>query len=398
MTPIKKIIITSLFAMMAISAGKIYGNPVTSGRILKIDMSKIEIIEHNNDIDLMSTMKGGNDTKTVTLWGAVQAINIAAYDPRIGMIYLKPDGSNVGAAGAEEFRKALNNFRKSGKKIFAFLESPSTKSYYIASVADSIFITSNHGEGHISGVSTSMFFLKDILDTLGVNVKLIRHGKYKSAREMYNKNEPSAENLEQTQEMVNSMWNSFSEGICESRSISKETLNALVNGLTIKNENDYIEHSLVDRQVSAEGMRKALCSYTGCKDFSKISFVTLPDYIRYVVPHKTRGKCRIAIIYADGSIVDGSGTKNVAGDRFASLIASVRADSTIKGVVFRVNSPGDSVLASEKIKEEIDLMRKDKPVVASYGDYAASGGYLISNSCDKIFSDKVTLTGSIGVD
>lgn len=397
MTPIKKIIITSVLAMMAISAGKTYGNPATSGRILKIDMSRIEIIEHNNDIDLMSTMKGGNETKTVTLWETVQAIKIAASDPGIGMIYLKSDGSNVGAAGAEEFRKALNDFRKSGKKIFSFIESPSTKSYYIASVADSIFITSNHGEGHISGVSTSMFFLKDILDTLGVNVELIRHGKYKSAGEMYIKNEPSAENLEQTQEMINSMWNSFSEGICESRSISKDTLNALVNDLTIKNENDYIEHSLVDRQVSAEGMRKALCSYTGCKDFSKISFVTLPDYIRYVVPHKTRGKCRIAIIYADGSIVDGSGTKNVAGDRFASLIASVRADSTIKGVVFRVNSPGGSVLASEKIKEEIDLMRKDKPVVASYGDYAASGGYLISNSCDKIFSDKVTLTGSIGV-
>ena len=397
MIRIKKIITAALLAIITITTGKAYASPTSNGRVLTIDMSQLEIIEHNNDTDIMSTIKGSNNTRTVTLWETLQAIEIAATDPRISMIYLKTDNSNIGAAGAEEFRIALNNFRKSGKKILAFIESPSTKSYYIASVADSLFITSNHGEGHLSGVSTSMFFLKDILDTLGVNVELIRHGKYKSAGEMYIKNQPSAENLEQTQEMINSMWNSFSDEICKSRAISKDTLNGLIDNLSINSEDDYITHSLADRKVSAEGMRKALCANTGCRKFSEISFVNLPDYIKYKVSRKTRGKDRIAIIYADGSIVDGNGMKNIAGDRFASIIASVRADSTIKGVIFRVNSPGGSVLASEKIKEEIDLMRKDKPVVASYGDYAASGGYLISNSCDKIFSDKVTLTGSIGV-
>jgi len=357
-----------------------------------MDMSKIEIIEHTGNASLITSVSGGPARKTITLWSAVQAIGIAKSDPKIGAIFIKADNPSIGLADAQELRKALSDFRESGKRIFSYVESPSTKSYYLASVADSLFITANHGDGHVSGISTDMIFLKDILDTLGIDVRLIRHGKYKSAGEMYVRSEPSKENLEQTEAMVSSIWESIASEISSSRSIEKKKLDSLIDNLVLRKEDDYVANSLADRMVTSEEMRRSLGVNSG-----DVQLTDFSDYVKSKVSHRTRGRNRIAIIYADGSIVNGNGMKNVAGDRLSAVIASVRADSTIKGVIFRVDSPGGAVLASEKIKEEIDLMRKVKPVVASYGNYAASGGYLISNSCDRIFSNASTLTGSIGV-
>jgi protease-4 len=248
----------------------------------------------------------------------------------------------------------------------------------------------------MTGVSGQLFFLKDLLDKFGVNVQLIRHGKYKSAGEMYIKSEPSPENLEQNQAMVSSMANSMYEEISESRNVSVDSLNYLVDNMKLLFPEDMLNHGLVDGLLTKEELRQKLAVLAGADDFSNTGMVSFSDYVSSVITDPLKSKKQIAVIYAHGNIVEGSDPQNIGGDDFSTLLSMVRADSSVKAVVLRVSSPGGSVLAADKIKTEIDLLRKVKPVVASYGDYAASGGYWISASCDKIYTDKMTLTGSIG--
>lgn len=249
----------------------------------------------------------------------------------------------------------------------------------------------------ITGIGTQLIFLKDILDKVGVNVQLIRHGKYKSAGEMYIKNAPSPENLEQNQAMIDAIWNSYVAEIAESRDMTVEAVNEAIDNLVLNTPEDFLEAGFVDALLTREELHSKLADLAVVDSFKKLKSFTLADYAAAKVLPNIKSKKKIAIIYADGEIIDGEGKQQVAGDHLAKEIAKVRADSTVKAVVFRVNSPGGSVLASEKIKNEITLLQADKPVVASYGGYAASGGYWISSGCDKIFSDATTLTGSIGV-
>ena len=254
------------------------------------------------------------------------------------------------------------------------------------------------GMNMFSGLSSQMIFLKDILDRLGVNVQLIRHGKYKSAGEMYIRNSASPENMEQNTEMIESVWNSWAVEIAQSRDISVEDLNAMLDNLELNFPSDFLEKGLVDELFTREELQQQLCDLYSASRFEDIQAIQLPDYAKLKDVENFKAKKKVAVIYAEGNIVDGDAKQEVAGDRFAKIIADVRKDSTVKAVVLRVNSPGGSVLASEKIKAEIDLIQKRGiPVIASYGDYAASGGYWISANCDKIYSNATTLTGSIGV-
>ncbi len=365
--------------------------------VLLMDLGKVAMSEQTQEVNPMAVLQG-DETQSIGLWDAVQSIKAAAADPSIQHIYLKPEGFNAGIAQIEELRRALTDFRKSGKAVVAYLENPTTGAYYLASVADKIYMGSYcGGTSMMTGVGTQMFFLKDLLDKLGVNVQLIRHGKYKSAGEMYIKNKPSDENMEQNQEMINSIWDNLAKEICESRELSRRQLDSLIDNLCLCVPLDFLSNSLVDELVTKEEMKDKLASLAVKDSYNDVQMIPFKDYVTVTSAAQTVAKKKIAIIFAEGEIVDGSDKQAVAGDRFASLIADVRADSTVKAVVFRVASPGGSVLASEKIKSEIDLLRKDKPVIASYGSYAASGGYWISNSCDRIFSDPSTLTGSIGV-
>ena len=365
--------------------------------VLLMDMSKVALAEQTTEADPMQVIQG-NATQTIGLWDAVKAIKSAESDPAIKYIFLKSDGLMAGLAQTEELRQALAEFRKSGKAVISYIENPTTGSYYLASVADKVYMGNYKGGNNMmTGVGTQLIFLKDLLDKLGVNVQLIRHGKYKSAGEMFVKNKASDENLEQNTEMVQSIWKNLAEKICESREITMEQLDKTIDNLELNTPADFLSHSLVDELLTKEELKSQLTNLAVKESFSNVNFISLPDYITVLSTVKPSSKDKIAIIFAEGEIVDGYEKQQVAGDRFASIIANVRADSTVKAVVLRVASPGGSVLASEKIKTEIDLLRKDKPVIASYGDYAASGGYWISNSCDKIFSDPSTLTGSIGV-
>ena len=366
--------------------------------VLFMDMSRISIAEQTQETDPMAMIQG-QDISIIGLWDAVKAIEKAASDPAVQCIYLKADGLSAGGiAPVEELRQALGDFRLSGKPVVAYTENPGTGSYYLASVADKIYMGSYKGGSNMMvGVGTQMIFLKDLLDKLGVNVQLIRHGKFKSAGEMYIKSRPSEENLLQTREMVNSMWDGMAESICSSREISREDLDGMIDNLKLNTPEDFLACRLVDELLTKEELKEKLAVLAKESKYEEVKFISLRDYVNINAQTVSKDRRKIAIIYAEGEIIDGYDKQEVAGDRFAGIISSVRADSTVKAVVLRVASPGGSVAASEKIRTEIDLLRKVKPVIASYGNYAASGGYWISNSCDKIFSDKSTLTGSIGV-
>ena len=367
--------------------------------ILQINMSDMTLSEQGQDADPLASLTGGNAITSVGIYSAIQAINAAATDPSVKFIYMKPDGASAGIAQLEEFRTALENFRNSGKAIVSYIESPSNAGYYLASVSDKIYMTSYEGGMNMfSGLSSQMIFLKDILDRIGVNVQLIRHGKYKSAGEMYIRNSASPENLEQNTEMIESSWSSWAEKIAASRGISVECLNAMLNNLELNFPSDFLEKGLVDELFTRAELQQQLCDLYSAESFEDIKAIQFPDYVKAKSTSTVKADKKVAVIYAEGNIVDGNEKQQVAGDRFAGIIEDVRKDSTVKAVVLRVNSPGGSVLASEKIKNEIELLQKrGVPVIASYGDYAASGGYWISAGCDKIYSNATTLTGSIGV-
>lgn len=365
--------------------------------VLLLDLADVAITEQTSEVSPMAALKGGSTTAQVGILDAVNAIHKAAEDPGVEYILLKTDGIASSVTKMEELRKALTEFRKSGKAVVAYGEAFTSGSYYIASVADKIYTTSHHGGNmFMVGISGRMMFLKDLLDKLGVNYQLIRHGKYKSAGETYIKNAPSPENMEQNQEMIDSMWETIAEGTAESRGISVDSLNYFIDNLSIALPEDMVKHNLADAVLSVEEYKTKIADLASKSSYKDVKFI---DFNEYAAANAvtSSAKKKIAVIYADGNIVEQDDPDNISGDRFASIIAKVRADSTVKAVVFRVNSPGGTVLAASKIKEEIDLTKAVKPVIASYGDYAASGGYWISNGCDHIFSNATTLTGSIGV-
>ena len=370
--------------------------------VLKLDMSKIVIGEQSLEDNPISSLYG-ETVSTIGIWQAVQAVNAAAKDPSVKYIYLKTDGSTSSLASLQELRTALSNFRQvSGKAVVSYMENPTTGSYYLATVSDKIYLSPHMGATYMmTGISSQTVFLKDLLDKLGVNIQLIRHGKYKSAGETFIRNSPSPENAEQYQAMIDAMWSSVSSEVSQSRGITREAFDGAIDGLSLCLPRDFLDAGLVDELLDREALEEKLAALAVEKNYKSVKMIPFADYVAVkAAPSFAKASSRIAVIYADGEIIDGRslGTEPaVEGDRYASILEDVRADSTIKAVVLRVNSPGGSVTASEKIRTEVDKLREVKPVVASYGDYAASGGYWISSSCDKIFCDAVTLTGSIGV-
>lgn len=377
------------------------------GGVMVVDLSKISITEQTQEANPMASLSSMAPAgllnvsvpgASVGILDAVRAVNAAAEDPAVKYIYLKPDGSTTELVLLQEFRKSLENFRKSGKPVVAYTENLSTSGYYLASVSDKIYMISHIGGSYnFNGVSSQLVFLKDLLDKLGVNMQLIRHGKYKSAGEMYIRSESSPENLEQNQVMINSMWRTISTDIAASRGMSPETLNSIIDNMELCEPQDFLDKGFVDGLLTREELHQKLADLAVVDKFKDLKAFSLADYATAKVKNNFKAKKKLAIIYAEGEIVDGSSKDNVAGDRFASMIAKVREDSTVKAVVLRVNSPGGSVVASEKIKAELDLLAEGRTVVTSYGSYAASGGYWISSNFGKIYTDPATLTGSIGV-
>ncbi len=389
-----------ILASMLGSAASSKGGKVVLPRngVLDINLADYTLAEQSRETPSAGDFLSANFSmvRTVGLWDAVQAIEAAAADPAIRYIFLRPDADVAGMAGLEELRAALLNFRKSGKAVVAFLETPGNGSYYLATAADKIYMSTYHGASYmLLGLTSQQIYLKDILEKLGVNVQLIRHGKYKSAGEMFVRSSSSPENREQYQTLLNSAWKAYAGAIAEARDMSEEQFNALVDNLALIFPEDFLKNGLVDELMDREALVNKLCTLAQVSKREDLHLVALPDYISARVSH-VPGRTNVAILFADGEIVDGKGN-GLAADSFVQEVDALREDASVKAVVLRVNSPGGSVTASEKIRSALDLLGKEKPLVASFGDYAASGGYWISNGCSKIFADATTLTGSIGV-
>ena len=392
--------ILRLLLLVILLGGALAGGNAAIPRsgVLDLDLSAFNLAEQTQEAQAPDLMSMSFDMlPLVGMHDAVEAINIAATDPAVQYILLRADGMSMGMAHAEELRTALARFHTSGKAIIAYTENPGNGSYYLSTVADKVYMGSHHGGNTmLIGLSAQMMFLKDVLDKVGVHVQLIRHGKYKSAGEMYIRSSSSAENREQNQVMVNSAWKAFSSAIAAARGISEETFNELLDNLELNFPEDFLRAGLVDELVDHETLLSKLSTLAQVSSPDKLKLIPFDAYVQDRV-QSMPGRTNVAVIYADGEIVDGKDYAEVAGDRFVQVIDQVRKDKTVKAVVLRVYSPGGSVAASVKIRTALDRLQAEKPLVASYGNYAASGGYWISNGCQKIYADATTITGSIGV-
>lgn len=371
--------------------------------ILKIDFSETLTDSPSTDplgaIDLM-TMR---TKRNLPLFKALRAVEAARDDERIKGIYLRLNGEGgvEGMALLEELREAIAEFKTSGKFVVAYNETYSQGQYYFASVADSIYMQPQGGM-EWAGLAMNIMFYKGLFDKLDLKAEVFRPTacKYKSAVEPYITDKMSPANREQSQELVSSIWNTLAQTVAEARGIDAAALDRIADRLEVSLADEALEHGFVDGLLFEDQMNDVFAELgVETNRDGDYEFISLGDYAAQVSADlKNITADEVAIVYADGAIVDGEGGgKQVYGNTLAATLADVRADEKVKAVVLRVNSPGGSALASDVIWREMELLRAEKPVVVSMGSYAASGGYYISCPADVIVADKMTLTGSIGV-
>ncbi|MCK9617390.1 MAG: signal peptide peptidase SppA [Lentimicrobiaceae bacterium] len=325
-------------------------------------------------------------------------IRKAKNDPNISGILLDLSFIPAGISTVEEIRNALVDFKTSGKFLYSYSETYTQKTYYLASISDKIFMNSE-GSLDFKGVSAQIFFMKGTLEKLDIEMQVIRHGKFKSAVEPFVSDKMSEANREQTLKYVSGIWDNMLLGISQSRKINVEELNRIADQLQIRLPEDAVKCKLIDKLVYKDELLDELRTKLGLQKDEKINFMSLNKYQNAPETEKKKtSKDKIAIIYASGSITGGEGDDQTIGsERVSKAIREARLDKMVKAIVLRINSPGGSALASEVIWREVELAKKVKPVIASMGDVAASGGYYIACNANKIFASPTTLTGSIGV-
>lgn len=371
--------------------------------ILKIDFSEVLTDSPSSDplggIDLLTM----TTTRQLPLLRALRAIEAAADDDRIEGIYLRLNGEGgvAGMAQLEELREAIDSFKQSGKFVVAYNETYSQGEYYLASVADKIYMQPQGGM-EWAGLAMNVTFYKGLFDKLDLKAEVFRPTacKYKSAVEPFILDRMSPANREQSQELVSSLWNTVAETVAEARGIEPAVLQRIADELEVSLADEALAHHFVDGLLYEDQMKEVFAELgVESDDDGEYEFITLGDYATQVhADLKNLSADQVAVVYADGAIVDGEGVgKDIYGNTLAATLADVRRDEQVKAVVLRVNSPGGSALASDVIWREMELLRAEKPVVVSMGSYAASGGYYISCPADVIVADKMTLTGSIGV-
>ncbi|MBR7183728.1 MAG: signal peptide peptidase SppA [Alistipes sp.] len=342
--------------------------------------------------------------KNLTLLNVLRAIEAAEQDERIKGIYLNfAGGGMVSSVALEEMRAALEAFKKSGKFIVAYNNGYSQRDYFLASVADKIYIQPEADFAWM-GVSSTLLFYKGALDRLNIDCEVFRPTvcKYKSAVEPYILTKMSDANRKQMDELGQSVWQTICSTVAQARGVTVEALNKIADTKPILTPEEAMERNLVDGIIYQDQMEDVFAQYGVEKNFmGKYELITLGDYCSVVGANMSNLTApAVGIVYAEGSIVDGEGDGmdgNIYGTTLAQTIAKARTDENIKAVVLRVNSPGGSALASDIIWREVELLKKQKPVIVSMGDYAASGGYYISCPADAIVTNRLTLTGSIGV-
>ncbi len=376
------------------------GPVIGSGTVLKIDLA--EAITDAPVVSPLGSIDFGNfRMKTSnTILQCVDAIDNAAVDDNIEGIYLNPGWGAVSLANIEELRAALLRFKESGKFIVSYNEVYTQRDYYLCSVADKIYM---NPEGGImwQGMASNVMFYKGLLDKLGVQPEVLRHGTFKAAVEPFIMDRMSSENRLQMERLTGSIWGELVGEIAASRGIDSSDLQRYASELMLRTPEIALEKGVVDSLVYMDQMISVLNELTGNDPESDEvpNLVTLSEYIGAMKPmsHKVSDNV-VAIVYADGEIIDGESVDDkIGGATIAAKLARVRQDDDVKAVVLRVNSPGGSALAAEVMWREVELLRQEKPVIVSMGGTAASGGYYLSCPADIVLADKSTITGSIGV-
>lgn len=382
------IVITSAI----LSIGSDQSIKVQDQSILKINLTgTIEEFKEENPLDKFMGYAESLDLRTLQ-----NAIKKAATDDKIKGIFL-----NIGMLGSggwasiEALRNELIEFKKSKKFIYAYGEVLTKKMYYLATAADKIFVYPT-GLPEWNGISSNPMFYKGTLQKLEIEPKVFRVGTFKSAVEPYILDKMSEPNRLQVQTFLNDFWQHILKNVSQSRKISIQTLQKYADELTIQSAQDALNCQLIDGIKYEDEVLDLLREKSGLGKDEKVRFVNAMKYGKNYEPKRSNNK--IAVIYAVGAIVSGqSDEDNLGSETFVKAIREAREDKNVKAIVIRVNSPGGSALASDVMAREIELAKKEKPVIASFGDVAASGGYYISVGCQKIFAEPTTITGSIGV-
>ena len=364
---------------------------VKDNSVLKIEF-KDPVLDRTSenpfsDIDLLNSSTEGS----VEFKDILDNIEKAKNDDKIKGIYLNFSSVNAGFSQIEEIRNKLFDFKESGKFIYSYADSYSQSAYYLASVSDKIALNPE-GIIELKGLSAEIMFYKGLMDKLGIEAQIIRHGKFKGAVEPFMYNQMSNENREQIEKLLNSISDYMIDGIATEREgVTSEEIHKMINNMYLSSARKCLESGIIDKIAYQDQILSDL------EDKSEHE-ITLTDYMKVKNPKTSVSDNKIAIIYATGEINTGKGSYNTIGsETTVEAIREASEDENVKAIVLRVNSPGGSALASEIIWREINLAKQKKKVVVSMGDYAASGGYYIACNADKIFANNSTLTGSIGV-
>jgi protease-4 len=328
----------------------------------------------------------------------INAIENAKNDSNIKGISISTIWVNAGIAQTQAIRNKLEEFKETGKFIHAYADVYDQKSYYLSSVADSVFLNPI-GAIDFKGLSSEILFFKDFEDKTGVKMEVIRHGKYKDAVEPFLFNEMSDDNRNQMSSFINSIWGEMLVEISESRNVSVEELNGIADGLLARNAKLAIKNNIIDEAIYLDEYNDKLKLASGITLSNKLHTISLEDYISTGKGRiRSTASNKIAVIYAQGDIVYGRGDENFIGQELMiDALRKARKSSSVKAIVLRVNSPGGSALASELIWRELELTKEKVPLVVSMGNLATSGGYYLACNADRIFAESTTITGSIGV-
>jgi len=346
----------------------------------------------------LSSLIGGSSDKSIGFNDVIRALKKAQSDEKIQAVYINVSAPNAGMATMLEVRNAIIDFKKSKKPVIAYSEVYSQGAYYLASAANKVYLNPE-GDLDFKGFSSNLVFFKGALEKLGIEAQIIRVGNYKSAVEPLINTKMSDYNREQVTAYVNGLYDTFLTGISQTRKIEKDSLFQIANQLKIQFPKDALAYKMVDGLKYKDEVLDELKNITGTDKKKDINSVSINDYIKNL---PTQGdissKNKVAVIYANGDIVGGEGSdEQIGSERISRAIRKARLDDDVKAIVLRVNSGGGSALASDVIWREMVLSKKVKPVIASFGDVAASGGYYIGCGADSIFVQPNTITGSIGV-
>lgn len=363
--------------------------------VLKINLDgQINEIQAENPFEGIPVL--GNDIQTIGISELKKALEQAKKDTKIEGVVITVNYPLTGYASLAEIRNAILDFRKSGKWVLAYSDYLSESAYYVASAADKVYLNPI-GDIEWNGLAVEVTFFKRMFDKLEIKPEIFRVGEFKSAVEPFMLDKMSEASKTQLQETIESLYTYVVEQVAESRNIEKEKLRTMADKMLVRNARQAVEAGLIDSLLYQDEFEAIVKNKLGLAEKSNINFIKLTKYQKTVSSYSS-SKNEIAVLVGEGEIVPGKGDENtIGGDSFANEVRKARLNSKVKAIVIRVNSPGGSFIASDKIWREVSLAAKEKPVIASMGDYAASGGYYMAMACDTIIAHPHTITGSIGI-